>query len=76
MSEAFRKDLRSRVRSLWTQKGFELQESLKARGRELLKEDYKRCATEVPASEFKNCLYDVAEAKNLADEYRAIWGTK
>jgi len=76
MSEAFRKKLRSRVRSLWTEEGFEIQESLKAKGRELLKEGYKKCATEVPASEFKSCLYDVAEEKNLADEYRAIWGTK
>jgi len=75
VSEAFRKKLRSNVRSLWTKEGFEIQEALKAKGRELLKDDYKRCAREVPASEFKKCLYDVAEAKNLAAEYRSVWGT-
>jgi len=74
--EEFRGELRSRVRGLWTAKGFDLQEKLKEKGRALLKEAYEYCATQVPASEFKKCLYEKAKEKKLAEEYRAVWGTK
>jgi len=75
MAESFRKKLRSRVRSLWTAEGFDIQESLKEKGRALLKEGYRKCAEEVPAKEFPACLRKVADEKNISREYRSIWGT-
>ncbi|RLI45200.1 hypothetical protein DRO69_05775 [Candidatus Bathyarchaeota archaeon] len=75
MAESFRKELRSRVRSLWTSDGFEIQEALKEKGRALLKAGYRKCAEEVPGKDYPACLRKVASEKNISREYRSIWGT-
>lgn len=76
MAENLRKTLRSNVRSAWSSDdGFNVQELLKEKGRSLLKEGYRKCATEKPAKEFKTCLADIASDKNISKEYRSIWGT-
>jgi len=71
---SFRKELRARVRPLWTEKGFEIQEALKEKARTLIKEDYAVCATK-PANEYAACLRNVAMKKGLAKVFREVWGT-
>ena len=73
MATEFRMELRRRVRTLWTEKGWQLQEQLKAAGRRILSDAYRKCAREVPATEFKKCLEQAA--KPVVEEYRKIWGT-
>ena len=80
MSEArfseLRKNLRKNVRSVWnTDAGFEAQEKLKQIARAQIEKEYERCAREVPARDFPECLRKVADDANLGLQYRKLWGT-
>lgn len=80
MSEArfsnIRKNLRKNVRSVWnTDDGFEAQEKLKQVARTQIEKEYEKCAREVPAREFPECLEKVASNAGLGLQYRKLWGT-
>jgi len=74
MSE-LRKDLRAAVRSLWTEKGWDVQERLKDIARNSIEKGYEECARTVPAKDYPACLRKVAKEANLSQKYREIWGT-
>lgn len=71
-----RKQLRDKVREVWrSDDAWYIRTQLKKEAIEYIRECYRKCAREVPGSQFRSCLENCATDTKIGYKYEQIWGT-